>query len=196
MLQIQGRIELQPPARQLMQTAGLELGNNPDALPVRDGLLATTEFARQLHGAPEMSDGDVWVHFNANSTASCTLASSAWYLRSPKLYRMARRYKTKLAERLAQVMSEMGWNQVQLAKAAKCSKQAVTNWMNGHQPTISAEYALNLQDATGKFEARWILEGKGPTYRLKLDPEGERLFAAIEALPIERRRAFFALLDL
>lgn len=109
---------------------------------------------------------------------------------------MAKQHPTKLAERLALVMREMDWKQVDLAKAAGSSKQAVTNWMRGHQTTISAEYALNLQDATRKFEARWILEGKGPTYRVRYDQEDEQLIAAFHAMPIERRRAIITALGL
>jgi hypothetical protein len=105
--------------------------------------------------------------------------------------------KTTLPQRLQTIMDAMGWNQVQLAAAAKCTKGSVTNWM--HQVSggkhIEPKFAFNLSDAT-RFNARWIIYGDGPARMEISTADDERLMSLIRKLPEERKRVLIVALGL
>jgi len=105
--------------------------------------------------------------------------------------------KTTLPQRLQLIMDTKGWNQVELAKAAKCSKGSVTNWMTevSGSRNIEPKFAFNLSDVTG-FESRWIIYGEGPARMETSSAEDERLLAAIRKLPEERKRVLIVALGL
>lgn len=70
--------------------------------------------------------------------------------------------KQTLAERTAKLMSELGLDQVQLAKLARVTKSAVNQW-KGSKPgaTMKPEPAYAIADATD-YEPRWLMIGEGP----------------------------------
>jgi transcriptional regulator with XRE-family HTH domain len=111
------------------------------------------------------------------------------------LYGMA---KTNLPQRLQTIMDAMGWSQADLARAAKTSRQNVTNWMtevSGTKKAIEPRFAWAIEDAT-RFNARWIVYGEGPARMELADPLDEKLLRAISKLPAERKRALSLALDL
>jgi phage repressor protein C with HTH and peptisase S24 domain len=69
-------------------------------------------------------------------------------------------HKSTLAERV-QIVVDAGYTQAQLARLAKVSTSAVTQWLNGGTKTLKAEVALALQRGTG-FSADWLVSGKPP----------------------------------
>lgn len=92
----------------------------------------------------------------------------------------------------------MQWSQADLSRAAKCTRQSVTNWMtevSGQKKNIEPKFAFNLQDAS-RFNARWIIYGEGPARMELADPDDARLFNAISKLPPGRKRALALALDL
>lgn len=107
---------------------------------------------------------------------------------------MARR--PNLRERLQVIMEAEGWSQAQLARAAGCSRQAVTNWMNGDYQTIEARFAFNISDASrSRFEPRWIMYGEGKDRRPEPPrPEEAEILDEIRRLPPAKREAIAALL--
>lgn len=103
-----------------------------------------------------------------------------------------RKYPT-LAARIAHVMETMGWSQADLARELDCNAQTVNNWLlrNGK---LEASYAFALQDKH-RWNARWIIEGVGPSRMAILDADSEELLERIRGLPAERRKALALLLD-
>lgn len=110
------------------------------------------------------------------------------------LYGMA---KTTLPQRLQTILDAMRWSQADLARAAKCSRGSVTNWMTeiSGGKNIEPKFAFNLSDAT-RFNARWIIYGEGPARMEIADPDDRRLLEAISKLPPARKRALSLALDL
>lgn len=106
--------------------------------------------------------------------------------------------KTTLAQRLQTIMDAMGWNQSDLAKAAKTTRQSVSNWMtqvSGVRGNMEPRFAWNLEDET-RFNARWIVYGEGPPRMQIADPADAKLLEAISRLPPERKRALSLALDI
>lgn len=106
--------------------------------------------------------------------------------------------KTTLPQRLQTIMDAMGWSQADLGRAAKASRQNVTNWMtevSGKKKNIEPRFAWNLEDET-RFNARWIVYGEGPARMEIADPIDAKLLQAISRLPAERKRALSLALDL
>lgn len=106
--------------------------------------------------------------------------------------------KTTLAQRLQAIMDANDWNQTDLAKAAKTTRQSVSNWMtqvSGVKGNIEPRFAWNLEDET-RFSARWIVYGEGPARLQIADPLDAKLLEAITRLPEPRKRALALALDL
>jgi transcriptional regulator with XRE-family HTH domain len=106
--------------------------------------------------------------------------------------------KTTLPQRLQTVMDAMGWSQADLARAAKTSRQNITNWMtevSGSKKSMEPRFAWAIEDAT-RFNARWIVYGEGPSRIELADPADARLLAEISKLPPERKRALSLALNL
>lgn len=106
--------------------------------------------------------------------------------------------KTTLAQRLQTIMDANGWNQTDLAKAAKTTRQSVSNWMlqvSGVKGNMEPRFAWNLEDET-RFSARWIVYGDGPPRLQIADPIDAKLLEAISKLPEPRKRALALALDL
>jgi len=103
---------------------------------------------------------------------------------------------TTLADRLQTIMDSMGWEtQVDLAKAAKTTRQVVQNWMKrGANQEIKARYAFNLQDRT-RFNARWIIYGDGPERIVDMSPDEQRMVAKYRKMPVDKQAAFSTLLE-
>lgn len=121
--------------------------------------------------------------------------SNALSARAGTLYGVA---KTTLAQRLQTVMDAMGWNQTELAKAAKTTRQSVSNWMlqvSGVKGNIDPRFAWNIEDET-RFSARWIVYGEGPPRLQIASPIDAKLLDAISKLPEPRKRALALALDL
>lgn len=111
------------------------------------------------------------------------------------LYGMA---KQTLPQRLQTVMDAMGWSRADLGRAAKASRQNVTNWMtevSGTKKNIEPRFAFNIMDAS-RFNARWIIYGDGPPRMELADPADSKLLEAISKLPPERKRALALTLNL
>lgn len=100
-----------------------------------------------------------------------------------------KRRVTALSRRLQRVMDETGWNQAELARAAKASPQNVSSWMSGQNDRIRKTiYAFNIQAASG-FSAAWIMEGAQPVYIKLLTPADAKLLEALRNAPAERKTA-------
>lgn len=92
----------------------------------------------------------------------------------------------------------MGWNQSELARAAKTTRQSVSNWMgqiSGVKGNMEPRFAWNLEDET-RFNARWIVYGEGPPRLEVADPLDAKLFAELSKLSLERKRALLLALGL
>lgn len=66
--------------------------------------------------------------------------------------------------RIEEVMQSKNWKIAAVARAAKVSHSAVSQWLgrgNTHTETINSTAAANLADASG-FNAVWLATGKGP----------------------------------
>lgn len=131
----------------------------------------------------------------ADSTIPWTPLSNSWDAWPATLYRVA---KTTLSQRLQTVMDAMGWNQTDLAKASKATKQSVSNWMHqvsGVKGNIEPRFAWNIEDES-RFSARWIVYGEGPPRLQLASPIDAKLLDAISKLPEQRKRALALALDL
>lgn len=104
---------------------------------------------------------------------------------------------TTLPQRLQTIMDAMGWNQSDLARAAKCTRQSVTNWMTSvsGKKAMEPRFAFNIQDRT-RFNARWIIYGEGPPRMELADPDDAKLASAISKLPPERKRGLALVLGI
>ncbi len=129
-----------------------------------------------------------------DSTRPWTLVSNALVESATTLYIMA---KQTLPQRLQTIMDAMGWSQADLGRAAKSTRQSVTNWMTEVSGTrnIEPKFAFNLSDVT-RFNARWIIYGEGPARMELSSPDDEKLLAAIRKLPEERKRVLIVALGL
>jgi transcriptional regulator with XRE-family HTH domain len=67
-----------------------------------------------------------------------------------------------LAERIKQVMDEQNiQTAAQLAKIARVTNQAVSQWVNNSTKTMDAKAAFRLQKLYG-YSAEWLFDGTGP----------------------------------
>jgi transcriptional regulator with XRE-family HTH domain len=97
-----------------------------------------------------------------------------------------------LAGRIRWILEVMQWSQSDLAREIGASPGAVGHWLLRNQQ-MDASYAFILQDKH-RWNARWILEGIGPSRIEVTDEEAEALFREIMELPADRRRALRTLL--
>lgn len=85
-----------------------------------------------------------------------------------------------LAQRIKEAMGVM--SPADLARAAKVTPGAVTQWLDGTTKSLRAEKAAALEAATG-FRATWIATGRGP----KRIDEAEAPGFQLDALNPEER---------
>jgi transcriptional regulator with XRE-family HTH domain len=97
-----------------------------------------------------------------------------------------------LASRIRRILEVMEWSQSDFAREIGASPGAVGHWLLRNQQ-MDAGYAFILQDKH-RWNARWILEGIGPSRIDATDEEAEALFREIMDLPADRRRALLLLL--
>lgn len=67
---------------------------------------------------------------------------------------------TTLQQRLVEIADALG-SDAELARIAKVSRSAVSQWRDGQVKSLQAESALNIQERTG-WSARWLVLGIGP----------------------------------
>lgn len=60
-----------------------------------------------------------------------------------------------------QALIDAGFTRTQIAKAAKKSQSAVTQWLSGDTKELKSDSAAGIQAATG-FSAVWLATGQGP----------------------------------
>ncbi|MDH0049648.1 LexA family protein [Comamonas terrigena] len=60
-----------------------------------------------------------------------------------------------------QALLDAGFTRTQIAKAAKKSQSAVTQWLSGDTKELKSDSAAGIQAATG-FNAVWLATGHGP----------------------------------
>lgn len=90
---------------------------------------------------------------------------------------------TPLSARLLQIMDAMTWSQADLARAADCPRQTVSSWINGQNEAMTdASHAMNLQ-AASKFNAMWIMTGKGAQRIVEITPKEQRMLDAARRSP-------------
>ena len=66
-----------------------------------------------------------------------------------------------LQERIQEAMDAAEMSAADLARATKCSRAAVTHWLNGDTRSLKAETAELIEQATG-YSSSWLVTGKGP----------------------------------
>lgn len=71
-----------------------------------------------------------------------------------------------LSDRIAIVKKETGWTNTEIARRAKVTRSAVTDWLNGRVVDLSASSAQNLS-ANSKYSATWLATGDGPKLKTK-----------------------------
>lgn len=87
----------------------------------------------------------------------------------------------------------MDWSQADLARAAGCSRAAVTNYMTGFSKNMEPRFAFRLQDKF-QWNARWLLEGVGPARVKVLPRDEEEAIEALREMHPEERQAFTRLI--
>lgn len=191
-------IELQLPVGDFLGLPGSQLGELPALEPVVNGLpTIQAEGVLRLDDAAEEHDhvfGVMSLH-PADGTRPCTRLSNYLGAVLATLYGVP---KQSLRQRLQTIMDAMGWSQADLARAAKASRQNVTNWMtevSGTKKNMEPRFAFNLMDET-RFNARWIIYGDGPARIELADPADLKLLQAISRLPPDRKRVLAIALDL
>src|SRR5690625_210820 len=71
-----------------------------------------------------------------------------------------------LSDRIAIVKKETGWTNTEIAKRAKVTRSAVSDWLNGRVADLSASSAQNLS-ASSDYSATWLATGDGPKLKTK-----------------------------
>jgi transcriptional regulator with XRE-family HTH domain len=66
-----------------------------------------------------------------------------------------------LSTRIQTVLTEVGIDQVELARVMGVTKGTVNQLLNGSIQSLKLEYAVGVQDAFG-YNAVWLVLGKGP----------------------------------
>lgn len=74
-----------------------------------------------------------------------------------------------LADRIKEAMGDM--SPAELARQAKVSNSAVTQWLDGTTKSLKAETAARIEMATG-YNATWLVTNKGPMRR-QAEPQPE-----------------------
>lgn len=196
-IEIRRAIKLQSASAELLRLSSSNLRKPPLPNPVVNRLPALEPKAGlRLDNTTKMLDyiGRATGIHDAQGTRPCTAVSNRLDPQRTRLRSMA---KTTLPQRLQTIMDAMQWSQAELARAAKCSRGSVTNWMTGisGRQNIEPKFAFNLADAT-RFNARWIIYGDGPARMDIADPDDARLLGAISKLPPERKRVLLVALGL
>lgn len=190
-------IELQASVRDFGRFPGEQFGHEPPLPPVIDdrsafltkGCLGGADATKELdHIVGVMS-----IH-GTECTRSLPALSNTLSAARATLWSML---KTTLPQRLQTIMDAMGWSQADLARAAKSTRQSVTNWMTevSGSRNIEPKFAFNLSDVT-RFNARWIIYGDGPARMELSTPDDEKLLSLIRKLPEERKRVLIVALGL
>ena len=93
-----------------------------------------------------------------------------------------------MGERVEYVLAEKGLTPSSAAPLIGCSREAISQWIDGSTKNIKNEYLFALADATG-YEARWIATGQGerkspkPIYDAKI----QAVVCAMEKMPEYRK---------
>jgi len=66
-----------------------------------------------------------------------------------------------IGDRIKEARTELGWSQEKLGDLAGLSKQAIQAIESGNTKNVRSENLFPIADAL-QFEARWLVEGKGP----------------------------------
>jgi hypothetical protein len=101
--------------------------------------------------------------------------------------------KTRLWGRIEEVMRELGWSEDDLRREIGLVPQDTYNWKNRND-TIGAEQAFTIQEKT-KFNAQWLMFGKGAKRVVELTAEEQRIVDAIR-VDASKRTAIVVLLGL
>lgn len=104
--------------------------------------------------------------------------------------------KSTLGERLEFVMSEMEWDEAELARQMGARGQStVQHWIRGRNKRMQSRFAWPLQDKH-HWSARWLLDGEGEPRMPYIDAEKQKIVDRVTALPIERLKALAAAIGL
>lgn len=188
---VQGPVKLQLAVGDFVIAAGLKLRDQLG--PRGDGLTLDANCPPGGCSAPELPD-DIGLEHASDCTRTRTPESIRADDLSVSIYNMPKKQKpsapTPLAGRLRQIMDEMKWTQqTQLARAAKVPRQTVYSWLTGDNENMQEpEHALNLQAAT-KFNAMWIMTGKGDVYVTEITPSDARLLKTLRGATEDRKTA-------
>ncbi|MCQ9615921.1 XRE family transcriptional regulator [Paenalcaligenes niemegkensis] len=95
---------------------------------------------------------------------------------------------TPLSKRIELLLHEKRWSAAELARQAKVSRAAVTDWRNGNVNNISLDVAVRIGRAA-KIDPMWIATGEGtplPGYVAQEDGLVEWPFPSVSLDDIKR----------
>ena len=101
-----------------------------------------------------------------------------------------------LSERINEAMGKSGVTVRQVATACGISYQAVRKWLTSETQALDGEHLIALSELT-KFEAKWLITGKGPQHREYAQNQPQSLaLQAMQKLPQGEQYKIPAFVDL